>query len=127
MSSLKTLSCALAIVATNTAAYNAGPDQQLRFFASCAGRLSALMEHQWTYNTAAVDQTTNDRTAMIDLVSAAMTADAGREMLLLRVEAKHAYAKLLRRVETNNDPADANWARNRSDAIMHECTSVLLR
>ena len=126
MSSLKTLSCLLALTAAPAAALDGATDPQLRFFASCAGRLSALMEHQWNYNTQAVDQTSAYRSEMIDLVSAVMPSDAGRDVLLMRVEAKHAQASLLRRAVINRDPADANWAKSRADALLSDCTSVLL-
>ena len=127
MSSLKTLSCLLAFAAAPAAAFTDTVDQQLHFFATCAGRLSALMEHQWNYDTASADQTTLYRSEMIDLVSAVMPIDAGREVLLLRVEAKHAQARLLRRAEINLDPIDARWAQSRADAMMQECTSVLMQ
>lgn len=85
MSSLKTLSCLIALTAAPAAALDGTADPQLRFFAGCAGRLSALMEHQWNYDTTAVAQTTRYRAEMIDLVSAVMPSDAGRDVLLMRV------------------------------------------
>ena len=126
MSSLKTLSCILALSAAPAAALDGAADPQLRFFASCTGRLSALMEHQWNYDMAAVDQTTLYRSEMIELVSAIMPADAGRDVLLMRVEAKHAQASLLRRAVMSRDPSDANWAKSRAEALLQDCTSVLL-
>jgi hypothetical protein len=126
MSGLKTLSCILVLTAAPAAAVDFAADPQLRFFASCAGRLSALMEHQWNYDTTAVDQTTLHRSEMIDLVSAVMPSDAGRDVLLMRVEAKHAQARLLRRAVINRDPDDATWAQLRAEALMRDCTSVLL-
>lgn len=126
MSSLKTLSFLIALTAAPVAAHDSAADPQLRFFASCAGRLSALMEHQWNYDTASVQQTTLHRSEMIGLVSAVMPSDAGRDVLLMRVEAKHAQAKLLHRAVVNHDPDDATWAQSRADALLRDCTSVLL-
>jgi len=113
------------LAASPATAFTNSADQQLQFFATCAGRLSALMEHQWTHDTASVDQTTALRSAMIDLVFAVMPEDMGRTVLLMQVEAKHAQAALLRRSTVNRDPFDADWAQNRADALTTECTSVL--
>lgn len=112
--------------AAPAAAFTTSGDQQLTFFATCAGRLSALMEHQWTHDTASVDATTAQRSQMIDLVSAVMPDGEGKRVLLLRVEAKHAQAGLLHRATINRDASDASWAQTRAEALLAECTSVLL-
>lgn len=125
MSGLKTLCVGLTLAAQPVAAFDSGLDPQLQFFASCAGRLSATMEHQWNYDTPAAEKTRTHRAHMIDLVSAVMPDDAGRAVLLVRVEAKHAQARLLRRAIINRDPADAHWAQSRADALLQDCTSVL--
>jgi len=126
MSSLKTYTAILMLATSPAAAFTNSADQQLQFFATCAGRLSALMEHQWTYDLASVDATTAQRSEMIDLVFAVMPKDEGRAVLLMQVEAKHAQARLLRRAATNRDPGDARWAQSRSEDLMGECTSVLM-
>jgi nitrogen-specific signal transduction histidine kinase len=126
MSSLKTYAAITFLAGSPAAAFTNTADQQLHFFATCAGRLSALMEHQWTYDTAAVDMTTAQRSEMIDLVFAVMPENEGRSVLLMRVEAKHAQARLLHRAAVNHDPADAAWAQDRARALMTECTSVLI-
>ena len=125
MSSLKTLSLCLTFAGPPAAAFENTLDPQLQFFASCAGRLSATMEHQWNYDTTSAERTRTHRSHMIDLVSAAMPPDAGRDVLLVRVEAKHAQARLLRRAAINRDPDDANWAQARANALLQDCTSVL--
>ncbi len=126
MSGLRTCTAILMLAASPAATFTNATDQQLHFFATCAGRLSALMEHQWTYDTAAVDRTTAQRSAMIDLVTAVMPKDEGRAVLLMRVEAKHAQSRLLRRATINRDPNDAAWALSRARSMMTECTSVLM-
>lgn len=126
MGGFKRLACLVMVTATPLAAFNGTADQQLHFFASCAGRLSATMEHQWNHDTASADQTKSYRTEMIDLVTAVMPADRGRDVLLMRVEAKHAQARLLRRTVINRDPVDADWALSRAEAMLRECTSVLM-
>jgi len=126
MVNVKTIltSLALAWPATTVSATEADP--QLRFFATCAGRLSALMEHQWNHDTAASETTSMQRAEMIALVSSIMPADAGRAVLMLRVEAKHAQAGLLRRAVHAKNPDEAAWAQGRSAALVSECTSILL-
>lgn len=127
MSNVKSIIFLLSLAASPATAFTNAADEQLQFFATCAGRLSALMEHQWTYDTAAVDETTAQRTEMIGLVSAVMPPDAGRDVLLLRVDAKHAQAGLLKRASINRDPDDAAWAQSRAEALLTECISILLR
>jgi len=126
MSGIKTLSCLVALLASPVVANQASPDPQLRFFASCTGRLSALIEYQWTHDTAVVDQTIAQRNAMVTLITAVMPPDAGRDVLLMRVEAKHAQAALLQRATRAATPAEAKWAMQRADALLQDCTSVLL-
>lgn len=126
MSILRNLTTVAIFAAAPAAAFTNSVDQQLQFFATCTGRLSALMEHQWNYDTASVDVTTAQRAEMIDLVSAVMPSDAGRSVLLMRVDAKHAQAGLLRRAALNTDPQDAAWAKARAEALLQECTSVLI-
>lgn len=125
MSILRTTLFLLASAATPVSAYTSSSEQQLHFFATCAGRLSALMEHQWMYDLGAVDVTTAQRSEMIDLVFAVMPEDSGRAVLLMQVEAKHAQAGLLHRAAINRDPVDARWAQARAEALLIECTSVL--
>lgn len=125
MSNLRTLSLCLLCAAQPVAAFENTLDPQLQFFASCAGRLSATMEHQWNYDTASADITRTRRAHMIDLVSATMPEDSGRDVLMVRIEAKHAQARLLRRAVINRDQDDANWAHSRANALLQDCTSVL--
>lgn len=126
MGKLKTLFTVFLLGAAPAAALTTSDDPQLRFFATCTGRLSALMEFQWTYDTASADKTQSHRSEMITLVNAVMPADAGRDVLLLRIDAKHAQASLLRRAVINADPSDAAWAQARADEMLTECLSVLL-
>ena len=85
-----------------------------------------MMEHQWSHDTHLIDITTRHRAEMIELVSAALPDGAGREVLAHRIEAKHAQARLLRRTVINRDPDDAQWAKLRADALISECTSILI-
>lgn len=123
---MKTLSLLVCVAAAPASALTSTADDQLTFFATCAGRLSATMEHQWIHNLSAVDATTAQRSEMINLVSAVMPDEDGRAVLNIRVSAKHAQAQLLARATLNRDVGDAEWAQARADALLQECTSVLL-
>lgn len=101
-------------------------DDPLRTFASCAGRLSAQMEHQWLISDPASDRTQIQRAAMISLIEAIMPADAGRDVLAWRIDAKQAHAVLLTRATFNDDPDDAAWAARRAESQIAACTGLLL-
>ncbi|MEL6639859.1 MAG: hypothetical protein AAFP98_00870 [Pseudomonadota bacterium] len=126
MSKMKTSIFLLFFAAPPAGAFTDSADDQLMFFASCAGRLSATMEHQWIYDTASADATRAQRTEMIDLVSAVMPAERGRDVLRTRIAAKHAQAGLLTRAQLSWDATEANWAEARADALLSECTSILI-
>ncbi len=102
------------------------PEQQLREFATCAGRLSAVMEHQWLFDGAAADRTKAQRAAVIDLVEAVMPPDRGRDVLHWRISAKLAQSALLTRATFNEDPVDAAWAREQAKRFERACTGLLL-
>ena len=123
---MKTLSLLVCMVGAPASALTFSAEEQVVFFATCAGRLSATMEHQWIHDTASADATTVQRTEMINLVSAVMPDEDGRDVLNIRVSAKHAQARLLSRATLNRDDGDAAWARARADALLRECTSILL-
>ena len=101
-------------------------DDPLQTFASCAGRLSAEMEHQWLMSDPATDRTEAQRASMLSLVEAIMTPDQGRDVLTWRIDAKQAHAVLLTRATFNDDADDAAWALNRAEAYLAACTGLLL-
>lgn len=121
-----TFSVLLSVLTKEAAASPSAIDGQLRSFATCAGRLSAVMEHQWMFDGAASEQTKAQRAAVIDLISATMDPDEGREVLHWRLVAKHAQSVLLTRATFNDDPADAAWARARAVSLTQDCTGLLL-
>jgi len=109
-----------------TTPVRAADDQQLRTFAACAGRLSAVMEYQWMFDGAASERTKAQRAAVLQLVEAIMPNDMGREVLHWRISAKLAQSALLTRATFNDDPSDATWAAHTADRLTRECTSLLL-
>lgn len=125
MGGLKTLLAALVL-----AAPLAGParadDGFLRQIASCAGRLSAQMEHQWLLSDPGADLTERRRDAFLDVLEAVRTPDRGTEILAWRIDAKMAQASLLRRGTFNGDAEDALWARRQADMILAGCGALIL-
>jgi hypothetical protein len=101
-------------------------ENPLQTFASCAGRLSAVMEHQWLMSDPASDRTEDQRAAMLSLVDAIMAPDQAREVLSWRIDAKQAHAVLLTRATFNTDPTDAEWALRRAETELAACTGLLL-
>lgn len=101
-------------------------DTQLRTFAACAGRMSAIMEYQWMFDGTASEQTQRQRAAMLDLIAAIMPADRGREVLNWRISAKMAQSALLTRATFNDDREDAAWASRMAEQQARECTALLL-
>jgi len=107
----------------------AGPmasQDQLYLFATCAGRLSAMMEHQWSHDTARADHTAAQRDTMVELVSAIVPPGAGREALSVQVAAKAAFRQLLQRAVNTRDPDDSAWAARRAEDLLRPCTEMLL-
>ena len=68
------------------------PDNPLHFFATCAGRMSALMEHQWQVDGPASDITKVRRAALLDVLSALTPPGSEAQVMAWRVEAKAAHA-----------------------------------
>ena len=101
-------------------------DDPLRTFASCVGRLSAEMEHQWLLSDPASDRTKSQRAAMLSLVEATMAPDQRRDVLNWRIDAKQAHAVLLTRATFNTDANDAAWALARAEKQLAACTGLLL-
>ncbi|MFQ1699791.1 hypothetical protein ACJ5NV_04265 [Loktanella agnita] len=97
----------------------------LHRFATCAGRLSALMTHQWMFDGAGSEQTAIHRRAMIGLIDAIILPDEGPQVLHWRLSAKHAHATLLRRASFNRDPADAAWAAQMAAQFTSGCLGLL--
>lgn len=117
----------LALLGTSSVrAQTIDPEQQLRTFATCAGRLSAVMEYQWMFDGAASEHTKNQRAAVIDLVEAIMPPERGRDVLQWRISAKLAQSALLTRATFNENESDAAWAYQQAARLERECTGLLL-
>ena len=95
-------------------------------FATCAGQLSATMEHQWLLADPTSERTELHRAAMIGLLQATTPADQRSATLARRIEAKMAHAALLTRASFNTDQQDALWAQRQAEQTIASCTSLLL-
>jgi hypothetical protein len=103
-----------------------GQTADLRLFASCAGRLSALMEHQWLLSDPEAEVTAAERDAMLSLVSTMVGPEDEALALTLRVAAKAVQADLLSQARFGQDDARAARAARQSDDLIGMCRSLLL-
>ncbi|SIS99923.1 hypothetical protein SAMN05421774_10413 [Gemmobacter megaterium] len=98
------------------------PEGALYRFASCAGRLSALMEHQWLMDPAASDRTDGLRRQVLELLAAvAQDRPAAQAAMMLRIETKAAHAALLSAATFGANAAASDQARR----LERACTSLL--
>jgi hypothetical protein len=101
------------------------PDAQLRTFAACVGRLSAVAEHEWNMAGVISAETTQRRDAVVEIVAAIIPMDRSRDVLHWRNAAKQAQWNLLNRADTAKDSADATWAFTQAERFEQECTGLL--
>jgi hypothetical protein len=121
MDGLRTLAClALPLLAQPVAA----EDAALRLFATCTGRLSAVVEHQWLTGGAGAGSTQAARDAMEGLVQAATPAGDEARVMGWRVEAKLAQKALLARAVFGGSGREG--AAERAEALLVECRGLLL-
>lgn len=101
-------------------------DYPLMQFATCAGRLSALMEHQWLVDGPASEQTAKEVAALSDIVQALIVPGQGRQVLALRIEAKVAQRALLMQADFGTDPRLGTQAARRSAELIGACRAMVL-
>lgn len=94
-----------------------------RLFATCTGRLSALMEYQWLIQDPASDATERLRDQMADLLTATLTPDTAVHAMDLRLQAKVAEADLLAVAHFGRKNL---WAEARARHQIADCTALLL-
>ncbi|MCK0094000.1 hypothetical protein MWU60_00335 [Yoonia sp. F2084L] len=123
---MKTFLASCAVLISLAPALRAQDNAQLQTFATCAGRLSAVMEHQWMFDGDASEQTKAQRATVLELISAIMEPDMGRQVLHWRLTGKQAHNVLLTRATFNQDASDAIWAREQATLYERECTGLLL-
>jgi hypothetical protein len=130
MSSLKTYLAGLllggALTAHTSSVQAFSADEQLRFFAQCAGRLSAQMEFQWMFDGAASERTKIERQDVIDILDTMIPDDRGREVLHWRIEAKHAQAVLLHTSTFGQNQRQSQMAAKLALRHMNECRALMI-
>lgn len=102
------------------------PPDQLHFFATCAGRLSALMEHQWMFDGPASDLTQKQNQAVVAVLDAITPPGQGPAVLGWRIEGKVAHRALLSSAAFGRDPRLTASAARQADDLVRPCTAVLL-
>lgn len=126
MGSMKTILVATALASALTGPLQALENNALQTFATCVGRLSAVMEHQWMFDGPASDRTKVQRAHLLDLVEAVMEPQQAAEVLHWRISGKQAQSVLLTRSVFNSDADDAAWARAMALDFEQSCTGLLL-
>lgn len=127
MGSLRTYVVAsLSFLALSGAAAQAASDSPLRGFAVCTGRLSAMMEFQWMFDGPGSEETQAQRAQMIQLVEAVIEPGQGPTVLNWQINAKSALSQLLSRAAFNDDPRDAEWAREQASKLVMDCQQMLI-
>ena len=107
------------------------PSERVQVFATCAGRLSALVEHQRTIGGSVSDQTEAQRGGFEALLTAVIP-DAleyglpDTQALDWRLHAKLAQSRLLMRADFYRDATIKAKARAAADAFLRECDQFLL-
>ena len=133
MGALKThLSGALValLAASATEAAPAQTVERVRLFASCAGRLSATIEHGWLIHRSDGRTEQRQRRGFEDLI-AAILPDAraagldGPRILHQRIAAKVAQAQLLQTASFHRDTRRAARARLLAERALARCTAIL--
>ncbi len=126
MCSMRMFLCLLVMIGQPGVAAAASTDDLLRTFASCAGRLTAQLEHQWLLQSDDAQDTEHQRAEVVALLSAIMPDDRGRQVLSWRTDARAAQRALLQRAQFGTDPDDAAWAARTAGRYVADCTGFLL-
>ena len=96
-------------------------DPLLREFSICAGRFSALVEHQWLADGPASERSAQSRDAMLSLVEAVEEPRMAATVLGWRIEAKVAQRALLDRAYFAQDAL----AAKRSAQLLQACADLI--
>ncbi len=127
---MKTLILAMLVifglVHTPKTAYAGSLEDPLYRFATCTGRLSALMEFQWLTDGPASEETQRLRDSMIELIDATMPTGEGHKVLAWRIDAKAAQSKLLTAAHFGPNKDQATWSMERAMQQIGECRALLL-
>lgn len=90
------------------------PTDQLHFFATCAGRLSALTEHHWMFDGPASELTARQNLAVPNLLDSVSRLEQSSMVMGWRIEAKVAHRALLSSAAFGRDPRRAETGRQQA-------------
>jgi hypothetical protein len=99
----------------------ASADPLLKDFAICAGRFSALVEHQWMVDGPASDASAGTRDSLLALVEAVEEPEMEATVMGWRIEAKVAQKALLQRAHFANDGV----AEARAEELLQACAALI--
>lgn len=111
----------LAILTLGICSGPAGADPVLRDFATCTGRYSALVEHQWLVDGPASEQSARVRDSLWALVEAVAAAEDATQAMAWQIEAKAGQKALLARAWSRGDRA----AEERSAQLLEACADLV--
>jgi hypothetical protein len=96
-------------------------DPLLRDFAICAGRFSALVEHQWMVDGPASDRSAETRDSLLALVEAVKEPGMEAAAMGWRIEAKMAQKALLAQAHFGKDA----MAERRARELLQACAALV--
>ena len=105
--------------------------EQARSVATCAGRLSAAIEHRWLMADAAENRDLTLRHDFDELIAAILPSVRSRgladpDILHLGLTAKIAQARLLQQADLNPDQTQARRARRIARRQLMACEALIL-
>lgn len=119
----------LAIAAFPLRAVTFDAAELARNFASCLGRYSATMEHEWLLGRDGAQASAARRQfeALLEAVApdARMAGLGGAQFLHIRIEAKQAQAQLLTYASFGLDPRRARLARANAERLLDGCRMLV--
>lgn len=111
----------LAVLTLGTIACPAAAELLLRDFAVCAGRFSALVEHQWLVDGPASEASARQRDSLLSLIEAVAGPDETGAAMAWRIDAKVSQKQLLDRAWFAGDAA----AEVRSAQLLQACADLI--
>jgi hypothetical protein len=111
----------LAVLVLGVTSSPAAADPLLREFSVCAGRYSALVEHQWLVDGPASEISTLQRDNLLALVDAVAEPGQQNTALNWRIDAKAAHGALLNRAYFAQDET----AAARSKQLLQACAALI--
>ena len=123
MGAFKTFLCGALVALVTASTTEAAPAQtaeRVRLFASCAGRLSATIEHGWLIDRSDGSTEQRQRRGFEELI-AAILPDARAA----GIAAKFAQARLLQTASFHRDTRRAARARMLAEQELARCTAIL--